>query len=121
MKKLAQEDIINVLKQCYDPEIPVDLWNLGLIYDIAFDDQASEPTNVDITMSLTTPGCGMADQMANDIKQKVESLDGVENTIVTVTFDPAWKPEMMTDDAKEKLGFYPTPASSEKIENSEWE
>ena len=119
MKKLVQEDIINVLKQCYDPEIPVDLWNLGLIYDIAFDSQASEPTNVDITMSLTTPGCGMADQMANDIKEKVESLDAVEDTTVTVTFDPAWKPEMMTDDAKEKLGFYPTP--SENIENSEWE
>ena len=119
MKKLAQEDIINVLKQCYDPEIPVDLWNLGLIYDIAFDSQASKPTNVEITMSLTTPGCGMADQMANDIKEKVESLDAVENTTVTVTFDPAWKPEMMTDDAKEKLGFYPTP--SKNIENSEWE
>ena len=54
-----------------------------------------------------------------DIKEKVESLDAVENTTVTVTFDPAWKPEMMTDDAKEKLGFYPTP--SENIENSEWE
>ena len=121
MKKLKQEDIINVLKQCYDPEIPVDLWNLGLIYDIAYDEEANTPTNVEITMSLTTPGCGMADQMANDIKQKVESLDGVEKTKVTVTFDPAWKPEMMTDIAKEKLGFYPTPTQSETIENSEWE
>ena len=70
MKKLEQEDIINVLKQCYDPEIPVDLWNLGLIYDIDFDNQSSEPTNVEITMSLTTPGCGMADQMADDINKK---------------------------------------------------
>ena len=121
MKKLKQEDIINVLKQCYDPEIPVDLWNLGLIYDIAYDEEANMPTNVEITMSLTTPGCGMADQMANDIKQKVESLDGVEKTTVTVTFDPAWKPEMMTDIAKEKLGFYPTPKPSETTENSEWE
>ncbi|RZP30734.1 metal-sulfur cluster assembly factor [bacterium] len=121
MKKLIQEDIISVLKQCYDPEIPVDLWNLGLIYDIVFDENATKPTNVEITMSLTTPGCGMADQMADDIKQKVDSLDKVNKTSVTVTFDPAWKPEMMTDDAKEKLGFYPTPASSETLENSEWE
>lgn len=121
MKKLDQEDIINILKQCYDPEIPVDLWNLGLIYDIDFDNQSSEPTNVEITMSLTTPGCGMADQMADDIKQKVESLDGVDKTTVAVTFDPAWKPEMMSEDAKQKLGFYPTPTSSETNENSEWE
>jgi len=72
-------------------------------------------------MSLTTPGCGMADQMSQDIKQKVEALDGVNQTTVKVTFDPAWKPEMMTDEAKEKLGFYPTPAPSEKTESNEWE
>ena len=114
-----KDNIIEMLKQCVDPEIPVDLWNLGLIYDINLQDVEDNKTDVFITMSLTTPGCGMGQHMANDIKEKVESLDAVEDTTVTVTFDPAWKPEMMTDDAKEKLGFYPTP--SENIENSEWE
>jgi len=89
MAELTKEDIIAVLKQCYDPEIPVDLWNLGLIYNIAYDNQSAGPVDVDITMSLTTPGCGMADQMAHE--------------------------------AKEKLGFYPTPAPSEKTESNEWE
>ena len=67
MAELTKADIIAVLKQCYDPEIPVDLWNLGLIYNIAYDNQSAGPVDVDITMSLTTPGCGMADQMAQDI------------------------------------------------------
>ena len=121
MAALTKKEIIAVLKQCYDPEIPVDLWNLGLIYNIAYNNQSAGPVDVDITMSLTTQGCGMADQMAQDIKQKVETLDGVKQTTVNVTFDPAWKPEMMTDEAKEKLGFYPTPAPSEKTESNEWE
>ncbi len=88
---------------------------------LASNNQSAGPVDVDITMSLTTQGCGMADQMAQDIKQKVETLDGVNQTTVNVTFDPAWKPEMMTDEAKEKLGFYPTPAPSEKTESNEWE
>ena len=121
MAALTKADIITVLKQCYDPEIPVDLWNLGLIYDIVYNDKSTKPVDVAITMSLTTPGCGMADQMAQDIKQKVEALDGVNQTTVTVTFEPPWKPEMMTGEAKEKLGFYPTPAPSEKTESNEWE
>ena len=121
MAELTKADIIAVLKQCYDPEIPVDLWNLGLIYNIAYNKETAGPVDVDITMSLTTPGCGMADQMAQDIKQKVEALNGVSLTTVNVTFDPPWKPEMMTDVAKEKLGFYPTPTPLENTESPEWE
>ena len=105
MAELTKADIIAVLKQCYDPEIPVDLWNLGLIYNIAYNKETAGPVDVDITMSLTTPGCGMADQMAQDIKQKVEALNGVSLTNVNVTFDPPWKPEMMTDEAKKSWGF----------------
>ena len=89
-----KDQIVEILKQCYDPEIPVDLWNLGLIYDIKINEKI-----VDITMSLTTPGCGMGQYMAEDIKNKVTSLDGVNETNVQVTFDPPWSPEMMTDDA----------------------
>jgi metal-sulfur cluster biosynthetic enzyme len=110
-----KDQIVEILKQCYDPEIPVDLWNLGLIYDIKINEKI-----VDITMSLTTPGCGMGQYMAEDIKNKVTSLDGVNETNVQVTFDPPWSPEMMTDDAKEKLGFSPAKVQNEASEN-EWE
>ncbi|HJM11902.1 MAG TPA: iron-sulfur cluster assembly protein [Candidatus Marinimicrobia bacterium] len=110
-----KDQIVEILKQCYDPEIPVDLWNLGLIYDIKINEKI-----VDITMSLTTPGCGMGQYMAEDIKNKVTSLDGVNETNVQVTFDPPWNPEMMTDDAKEKLGFSPAKVQNEASEN-EWE
>ncbi|MAD52181.1 MAG: iron-sulfur cluster assembly protein [Candidatus Marinimicrobia bacterium] len=110
-----KDQIVEILKQCYDPEIPVDLWNLGLIYDIKINEKI-----VDITMSLTTPGCGMGQYMAEDIKNKVTSLDGVNETNVQVTFDPPWSPEMMTDDAKEKLGFSHAKVQNEASEN-EWE
>ena len=103
-----KEKIIDVLKQCYDPEIPVDLWNLGLIYNIDLQSTAGDQTDVVITMSLTTPGCGMGQYMADDIKTKVSALDKVHDVDVTVTFDPAWQPEMMSDEARSKLGFEPT-------------
>jgi metal-sulfur cluster biosynthetic enzyme len=112
---IEKDQIIEVLKQCYDPEIPVDLWNLGLIYDISINNKI-----VDITMTLTTPGCGMAQFMAEDIKRKVSNLDGVEETSVAVTFDPPWNPAMMTDKAKEKLGFSPSKTQSENV-TTEWE
>ncbi len=110
-----KKQIIEVLQQCYDPEIPVDLWNLGLIYDININDKI-----IDITMSLTTPGCGMAQYMAEDIKRKVSNLDGVVETSVAITFDPPWNPAMMTDKAKEKLGFSPSKTQSENV-TTEWE
>lgn len=112
---IEKDQVVEILKQCYDPEIPVDLWSLGLIYDIKID----EP-NIVITMSLTTPGCGMAQYMAEDIKTKVSNLEGVEETIVNVTFDPPWNPEMMADEAKEKLGFAPSKTQTENI-SADWE
>lgn len=115
MMEINKEQVIDVLKQCYDPEIPVDLWNLGLIYDI----KINKP-NVDITMSLTTPGCGMAQLMAEDIKTKVTGLEGVDEATVEITFDPPWKPEMMSDEAKEKLGFSPSKSQTEQS-STEWE
>jgi metal-sulfur cluster biosynthetic enzyme len=122
MSHSLKPEIIEVLKQCFDPEIPVDLWSLGLIYDIDLNSQENEKTDVKITMSLTTPGCGMGSQMANDIKEKVSAMDDVNDVDVTVTFDPPWKPEMMSDEARSKLGFDPTPVpkNEPKIE-TEWE
>ena len=122
MNHSLKPEIIEVLKQCFDPEIPVDLWNLGLIYDIDFDSQDKDKTDVKITMSLTTPGCGMGSQMANDIKEKVSAMDEVNDVDVTVTFAPPWNPEMMSDEARSKLGFDPTPVPKKEPKiDMEWE
>ena len=117
-----KDKIIDVLKLCFDPEIPVDLWSLGLIYSIDIEPYENDKTDVKITMSLTTPGCGMGNYMANDIKEKVSAMDEVNDVDVTITFDPPWKPEMMSDEARTKLGFDPTPVpkNEPKIE-TEWE
>ena len=114
--------IIDILKQCYDPEIPIDLWNLGLIYDIDVTTAENDKKDVKITMSLTTPGCTMGQHMADDIKNKVKALEKINNIKVTVTFDPPWTPEMMTDYAREKLGYDPikTKELDQEI-NVEWE
>ena len=108
---IDKNEIIDILKQCYDPEIPVDLWSLGLIYDIKISKSQNNKSDVNITMTLTTPGCTMGSYMADDIKMKLSSLDAIDTTEVEVTFDPPWKPEMMNDDAREKLGF---PSSDKK-------
>ncbi len=114
--------IIDILKQCYDPEIPIDLWNLGLIYDIDMTTTENDKNDVKITMSLTTPGCTMGQHMADDIKNKVKALEEINDIEVSVTFDPPWTPEMMTDYAREKLGYDPvkTKSINKKI-NVEWE
>ena len=114
--------IIDILKQCYDPEIPIDLWNLGLIYDIDMTTAENDKNDVKITMSLTTPGCTMGQHMADDIKNKVKALEKINNIEVTVTFEPPWTPEMMTDYAREKLGYDPVKTNNkdQKI-NVEWE
>ena len=97
--------IIDILKQCYDPEIPIDLWNLGLIYNINIKKYDKEKSDVEVLMSLTTPGCTMGQHMAEDIKTKVAHMPEINNVSVEVTFDPPWKPEMMTQKARKKLGF----------------
>ena len=107
-----KDKIIEILKNCFDPEIPIDLWNLGLIYNIDIKDDT-----VHILMTLTTPGCSMADMMAEDIKQKVLSLNTVNKVKVTTTFDPVWTPDMMTNYAREKLGFNVTKNETKK----DWE
>ena len=116
-----KKNIIDVLMSCYDPEIPLDLWSLGLIYDIDIIKGDGDKSKVEITMSLTTPGCSMGQHMADDIKSKVSELDQVESVEVAITFDPPWNPDMMTDDARAKLGFDSVnkTSNSQKIE-TEW-
>ena len=81
-----KKDIITVLKSCYDPEIPLDLWSLGLIYDIDIIEVNEDKSKIDITMSLTTPGCSMGQHMADDIKSKVSKLDQhMEKKVIKLT------------------------------------
>ena len=117
-----KEKIIDLLKQCYDPEIPIDLWSLGLIYNIDIVSGQNGMSDIDITMSLTTPGCSMGQHMADDIKTKVSGIDQIDNVSVSVTFDPEWKPEMMTDEARKKLGFdNPVSKSNQSKIETAWE
>ena len=115
MSLINKDKVISVLKQCFDPEIPIDLWNLGLIYDIKIDTH-----NIDIIMSLTTPGCTMGQFMADDIKLKLSTIPYVKEVNVDVVFDPPWEPEMMTDEGRKKLGFSPS-KNEDKSKEQGWE
>ena len=119
-----ENKIIEILKQCYDPEIPVDLWSLGLIYNISINEAENNKSDVAITMTLTTPGCTMGSYMAEDIKMKLSGIDEINSSKVEVTFDPPWKPEMMNDEAREKLGFPMNESNDndkEQKEDRDWE
>ena len=105
MNKIDENSVIEVLKQCFDPEIPIDLWSLGLIYKIDIIPKANNKHDINILMTLTTPGCTMGQYMADDIKSKLEKIHNVDKALVEVTFDPPWEPEMMNDQARDKLGF----------------
>ena len=118
---VEEKQIIDILKQCMDPEIPVDLWSLGLIYNINIIESNNNKSDVSITMTLTTPGCTMGSYMAEDIKMKLSSIDEINSSTVEVTFDPPWKPDMMNDYAKEKLGFSNDITEPEKNGERTWE
>ena len=124
MSQIKEAKVIEILKQCYDPELPVDLWNLGLIYNIQIQEAYDETkSDINFVMSLTTPGCTMGDQIAQDIRNKLEALTEVNQAFVEVTFDPPWNPEMITEEAKKKLGLGITkPENHDHITiNEEWE
>ena len=99
-----KNNVIDILKQCNDPELPIDLWNLGLIYDLKINEQ-DKKFAVDIMMSLTTPGCTMGQYMIEDIKNKMASIKSISSVNVELTFDPPWNPQMMTEEGKIKLGL----------------
>lgn len=96
-----EERIVTVLKTVYDPEIPVDVYNLGLIYDV---DCGADGTIV-ITMTLTAPNCPMADFILEDIQQKISAIDGVKSVEVKLVFEPEWDKDMMSEEAKLELGL----------------
>ncbi|KGN82779.1 FeS assembly SUF system protein [Porphyromonadaceae bacterium COT-184 OH4590] len=96
-----EERIVAVLKTVYDPEIPVDIYNLGLIYDV----DCQENGVVVITMTLTAPNCPMADFILEDTKQKVSAVEGVNSVEIRLVFEPEWDRDMMSEEAKLELGL----------------
>jgi len=100
-KQALRERIVAALKTCYDPEIPIDIWELGLIYDI----DISDTSEVTITMTLTTPHCPAAESLPADVEQKVAAVDGVSSTKVDITWEPAWTPQMMSEAARLELNL----------------
>jgi|TARA_Y100000996_G_scaffold415275_1_gene409104 probable FeS assembly SUF system protein SufT len=103
--RLANEaDIWDAMKQCFDPEIPVNIVDLGLIYDLKISGKKSEQ-NIHIKMTLTAPGCGMGPSIAQDVENKITSLNGINNVDVELVWDPQWERDMMSEDAKLQLGM----------------
>lgn len=101
MSQELREKIVAALKTCYDPEIPIDIWELGLIYDIAI----SESNDVTLTMTLTTPNCPAAETLPADVEQKVSAVEGVASVKVDITWEPAWSPQLMSEAARLELNL----------------
>jgi FeS assembly SUF system protein len=101
LERLTQ-DIVSALKTVYDPEIPVDIYELGLIYKVDIDDDR----NVAMDMTLTAPGCPVAGEMPGWVENAVSLVPGVGNVVVNMVFDPPWTPEHMSDEAKVALDWY---------------
>lgn len=97
----VEEKIVKMLRTVYDPEIPVNVYDLGLIYSIEVDDEK----NVHIEMTLTAPNCPAADFIIEDVRMKVESIDDVKSVDIQLVFEPEWDKDMMSEEAKLELGF----------------
>ena len=100
-KTRIEERIVDVLKTVYDPEIPVDIWNLGMIYKI----DVQEDGTVDVDMTFTAPSCPAADFILEDVRTKIESVDGVTGANINLVFDPVWDQSMRSAEARVELGF----------------
>lgn len=101
-----EQRVWDALRECYDPEIPVNIVDLGLVYEVAIDDSLPGEANVYVRMTLTAPGCGMGPMIANDVKRRVQLIEGVKNVRVDLVFDPAWNPGMMSEAAKLQLNMF---------------
>ena len=100
-KGKLEQDIIRVLKTCYDPEIPVDIYELGLIYEININDDA----DVEIVMTLTSPNCPVAESLPYDVKMQLLKIEGVKSVNVKLVWEPEWNRDMLSEEAKLELGF----------------
>lgn len=100
-KTKIEERIVDVLKTVYDPEIPVNIYDLGMIYKIDVDEKG----NLEMDMTFTAPSCPAADFILEDVRTKVESVDGVKSANINLVFDPVWDQSMMSEEARVELGF----------------
>jgi metal-sulfur cluster biosynthetic enzyme len=97
---VSKEQVYEALQECYDPEIPVNIVDLGLVYDVEI-----QANKVAVKMTLTAPGCGMGTMIAADAKEKIMALDGVEDATVDLVWEPPWNPSMIAEEAKQRLGI----------------
>lgn len=100
-KRALENTIIEIIKTIFDPEIPVDIYELGLIYEINIDDDV----NVKVVMTLTSPNCPAAESLPEEVKVKTEGIEDVKSCEVEIVFDPPWTNDMMSEEAKYELGF----------------
>jgi FeS assembly SUF system protein len=96
------QNIIEALREVYDPEIPVNIYDLGLVYSIDID----EETTANIIMTLTAPGCPVADMIVQNVYENVTTIEGIKDANIELTFDPPWDKSMMSEEAKLELGFF---------------
>ncbi len=99
-QQITEDQVYAALRLCYDPEIPINVVDLGLVYDVKIIDDW-----VGVKMTLTTPGCGMGGHIANTIRERVLEIPGVHEADVRIVWEPQWNPSMMSADARKKLGF----------------
>ncbi len=103
--EFSEQAVWDALKTCFDPEIPVNIVDLGLVYDLAVEDTPAGGHTVDVKMTLTAPGCGMGPVIAEDARQKIASLPTVESAKVHIVWDPQWTPQMISADGRKILGL----------------
>ncbi len=101
----SEESVWDALKQCFDPEIPVNIVDLGLVYDLRVDDLDNGKKDVSIKMTLTAQGCGMGPVIAQDAKSRVEQIEEIENAEVEIVWDPVWNPQMISAAGRQVLGL----------------
>jgi probable FeS assembly SUF system protein SufT len=103
--EVSEEDVWNQLRQCYDPEIPVNIVDLGLVYDCRLIKNENGGTRVEVKMTLTAPGCGMGPAIAHDAQSKILSIDGIDEADVQLVWDPPWNQNMISEAGRMKLGM----------------
>ncbi len=102
MAEINRAEVMDALHECYDPEIPVNIVDLGLVYEVDINDEAGD---VHVIMTLTAMGCPMAGEVMDEVEQRVKQVENVTSCKVDLTFDPPWSPDRMTEDAKWELGM----------------